>query len=186
MPVPFKEEVIFTEQPASGYVRFRHKTERLCYARIPGVNSGRQTTSHATLRILDYVGSATARISCVSIDEPYRPHPYQIVGLNCKDGIMLRKFQPDMTLPLSDMVIRKLYVNEFSQALVLREMEDVDPFNTGFAHKYQPRTIDVRGVRLGVQVYLEDDEGYCVRPIASIVSEPIRDRNFMFDPPRIC
>lgn len=184
MPVPFKEEVRIIEQPGSGFVRFRYRDDSIFFTRIPGASSTHTIRTHPKIRLVDYVGPAIARISCVSMEAPHRPHPFEIIGSNCVNGVFFGKFRSDMTLVLSDIGIRKLHVREFAYSLTRREVDQVDPFNTGFGHKNHPRSIDVRGVRLAIQVFLQNSEGQCVKTMEPIVTEPIRDRTYMIEPPQ--
>lgn len=52
---------------------------------------------HAPLppQILNYCGKGKVRVYLVTKNEPYRPHPHDLVGKDCKDGFYEAEFGPD-------------------------------------------------------------------------------------------
>ena len=46
-------------------------------------------------QILNYCGKGRVRVSLVTKNEPYRPHPHDLVGKDCKDGSYEVEFGPD-------------------------------------------------------------------------------------------
>lgn len=47
------------------------------------------------LQILNYCGKGKVRVYLVTKNEPYRPHPHDLVGKDCKDGFYEAEFGPD-------------------------------------------------------------------------------------------
>lgn len=46
-------------------------------------------------QILNYCGKGKVRVYLVTKNEPYRPHPHDLVGKDCKDGFYEAEFGPD-------------------------------------------------------------------------------------------
>lgn len=43
------------------------------------------------LQIHNYTGTAVIVVSCVTKDQPYEPHPHNLVGRDCKRGVCTLK-----------------------------------------------------------------------------------------------
>lgn len=50
---------------------------------------------HLPPQILNYCGKGKVRVYLVTKNEPYRPHPHDLVGKDCKDGFYEAEFGPD-------------------------------------------------------------------------------------------
>lgn len=48
-----------------------------------------------TPQILNCCGKGKVRVYLVTKNEPYRPHPHDLVGKDCKDGFYEAEFGPD-------------------------------------------------------------------------------------------
>lgn len=46
-------------------------------------------------QILNTCGRGKVRVSLVTKNEPYRPHPHDLVGKDCKDGYYEAEFGPE-------------------------------------------------------------------------------------------
>lgn len=44
------------------------------------------------LKILNYIGKIKIRITLVTKNEPYRPHPHRLVGKDCENGYYEAEF----------------------------------------------------------------------------------------------
>jgi c-Rel proto-oncogene protein len=123
-------------------------------------------------------------VSCVTKDEPYRPHPHNLVGREgCKKGVCTMEISPDtMCVTFSNLGIQCVKKKDIENALRVREEIKVDPFMTGFSHRNQPTSIDLNAVRLCFQVFLEGERrGKFTVPLTPVVSEPIYDKKAMSD-----
>ncbi|XP_017489788.1 PREDICTED: proto-oncogene c-Rel-like, partial [Rhagoletis zephyria] len=70
---------------------------------------------------------------------------------------------------------------DIEAALKAREDIRVDPFKTGFAHRFQPGAINLNAVRLCFQVFIEGEKGRFTVPLKPVVSEPIYDKKSKLD-----
>lgn len=69
--VQMEPYVIIEEQPASNGVRFRYESEGR-FAPIPGVNSTAEHPTYPKLKVMNYKGSFTVKVSCVTDDKPHK------------------------------------------------------------------------------------------------------------------
>ncbi|XP_043274771.1 embryonic polarity protein dorsal-like isoform X2 [Venturia canescens] len=178
---PFVEII---EQPASKALRFRYECEGRSAGSIPGINSTVENKTFPSIRIVGYKGRAVVVVSCVTKDQPYRPHPHNLVGKEgCKKGVCTVEVATEnMTVTFANLGIQCVKKKDIEDALRVREEMRVDPFRTGFEHKKQPTSIDLNAVRLCFQVFLEGTEkGKFNVPLPSVVSDPIYDKKAMSD-----
>lgn len=177
-------QVVITEQPAWKALRFRYECEGRSAGSIPGINSTPENKTFPTIEIVGYKGRAVVVVSCVTKDQPYRPHPHNLVGKEgCKKGVCTLEINSEtMRAVFSNLGIQCVKKKDIEAALVAREDIRVDPFKTGFAHKNQPSSIDLNAVRLCFQVFLESDvKGRFTVPLQPVVSDPIFDKKAMSD-----
>ncbi|CAH1403256.1 unnamed protein product [Nezara viridula] len=163
--------VRIVEQPASKALRFRYECEGRSAGSLPGV--------HSTPEIVGYQGRAVVVVSCVTKDEPYRPHPHNLVGKEgCKKGVCTVEVGGEtMTATFANLGIQCVKKKDIEEALKVREEMRVDPFKTGFAHKTQASGIDLNSVRLCFQAFLEGPQrGKFTRALPPVVSDPIYDK----------
>lgn len=72
-------------------------------------------------------------VSCVTKDAPYRAHPHNLVGRECKDGICsIYVDKETMTATFSNLGIQCVKKKDIEAALRLREQKKVDPFKRKF------------------------------------------------------
>uniref|UniRef100_A0A0A1WQQ3 Embryonic polarity protein dorsal n=1 Tax=Zeugodacus cucurbitae TaxID=28588 RepID=A0A0A1WQQ3_ZEUCU len=178
-----KAYVKIVEQPASKALRFRYECEGRSAGSIPGVNSTPEMKTFPTIEIVGYKGRAVVVVSCVTKDAPYRPHPHNLVGKEgCKKGVCTLEINSDtMRAVFSNLGIQCVKKKDIESALKAREDIRVDPFKTGFSHRFQPTSIDLNSVRLCFQVFLKGDMGRFTVPLPPVVSEPIYDKKAMSD-----
>nr|XP_015835035.1 PREDICTED: embryonic polarity protein dorsal isoform X2 [Tribolium castaneum] len=171
------------EQPQKS-LRFRYQCEKRT-GNIPGASSTSTLKTVCAIQIVGYQGRAAVVVSCVTKDEPHKPHPHKLVGEHCKKGVYT--FEAEITPNNPDIVFRKLGVqcvkrNELKESLNVREEKNIDPFKTGFSHKDHLNCIDLNVVRLCFQVFLIDENGRFTSGLAPVVSEPIYNRKTFPDP----
>ncbi|XP_076227278.1 dorsal isoform X3 [Nomia melanderi] len=172
------------EQPASKALRFRYECEGRSAGSIPGVNSTPENKTFPSIRIVGYKGRAVVIVSCVTKDQPHRPHPHNLVGKEaCKRGVCTVEVSSEnMTVTFANLGIQCVKKKDIEEALRIREEIRVDPFRTGFEHKRQPTSIDLNAVRLCFQVFLEGSQkGKFNLPLPPVVSDPIFDKKAMSD-----
>ncbi|KZC09125.1 Embryonic polarity protein dorsal [Dufourea novaeangliae] len=172
------------EQPASKALRFRYECEGRSAGSIPGVNSTPENKTFPSIRIMGYKGRAVVVVSCVTKDQPHRPHPHNLVGKEaCKRGVCTVEVSSEnMTVTFANLGIQCVKKKDIEEALRVREEIRVDPFRTGFEHKRQPTSIDLNAVRLCFQVFLEGSQkGKFNLPLPPVVSDPIFDKKAMSD-----
>ncbi|XP_016963136.1 embryonic polarity protein dorsal isoform X1 [Drosophila biarmipes] len=179
-----KPYVKITEQPAGKALRFRYECEGRSAGSIPGVNSTPENKTYPTIEIVGYKGRAVVVVSCVTKDTPYRPHPHNLVGKEgCKKGVCTLEINSEtMRAVFSNLGIQCVKKKDIEAALKAREEIRVDPFKTGFSHRFQPSSIDLNSVRLCFQVFMESEQkGRFTSPLPPVVSEPIFDKKAMSD-----
>ncbi|XP_017854500.2 embryonic polarity protein dorsal isoform X1 [Drosophila busckii] len=179
-----KPYVKITEQPAGKALRFRYECEGRSAGSIPGVNSTPENKTYPTIEIVGYKGRAVVVVSCVTKDTPYRPHPHNLVGKEgCKKGVCTLEISSEtMRAVFSNLGIQCVKKKDIEAALKAREEIRVDPFKTGFSHRFQPSSIDLNSVRLCFQVFMESEQkGRFTSPLPPVVSEPIFDKKAMSD-----
>ncbi|KOC69050.1 Embryonic polarity protein dorsal [Habropoda laboriosa] len=179
--LPYVEIV---EQPASKALRFRYECEGRSAGSIPGVNSTPENKTFPSIRVGRYKGRAVVVVSCVTKDQPHRPHPHNLVGKEaCKKGVCtIEVSSENMTVTFANLGIQCVKKKDIEDALRIREDIRVDPFRTGFEHKRQPTSIDLNAVRLCFQVFLDGSQkGKFNVALPPVVSDPIFDKKAMSD-----
>ncbi|KAK9883828.1 hypothetical protein WA026_002025 [Henosepilachna vigintioctopunctata] len=172
------------EEPAPKALRFRYECEGRSAGSIPGASSTPENKTFPTIQVVGYQGRAVVVVSCVTKDEPYRPHPHNLVGRDgCKRGVCTLEIPTEtMMIQFCNLGIQCVKKKDIEAALRTREEIRVDPFRTGFGHKNQPTSIDLNSVRLCFQVFLEGDKrGKFTIPLQPKVSQPIYDKKAMSD-----
>ena len=176
--LPYVEVV---EEPLSTSLRFRYECERRSAGCIIGVNSTPLMKTYPTIKIHGYQGAAAVIISCVTLDDPPKPHPHSIVGReSCRNGICSMKVHvKDGLVSFSNLGIQCVKKKQVKEALKLRKHEQVDPFKTGFSHMEKIDTIDFNAVRLCFQVFILGPEKKFNVPLKPVVTGPIYDKKSM-------
>ncbi|XP_044254218.1 embryonic polarity protein dorsal-like isoform X2 [Tribolium madens] len=171
------------EQPQKS-LRFRYQCEKRT-GTIPGASSTSTIRTLCAIQIVGYQGRIAVVVSCVTKEEPYKPHPHKLVGEHCKRGVC--SFEAEVTPNNPDITFRKLGVqcvkkNELKESLSVREESNIDPFSTGFLHKDHLNCIDLNVVRLCFQVFLIDENRRFTPVSPPVVSDPIYNRKTFPDP----
>lgn len=47
------------------------------------------------MQIINFFGKVKIRITLVTKNEPYKPHPHDLVGKDCRDGYYEAEFGPE-------------------------------------------------------------------------------------------
>jgi len=87
---------------------------------------------------MDYDGPAVVIVSCVTSKEPYMPHPYNLVGKCCDQGICtiytkdVRNREKNVVV-FSNMNIECITRKEIEKSLDMREKLRVDPFRSAWS-----------------------------------------------------
>ncbi|XP_011207860.1 dorsal-related immunity factor Dif isoform X5 [Bactrocera dorsalis] len=164
------------EQPSRKPMRFRYNSEGRTAGNIPGENSFQETKTFPTVEVVGYEGKARILVSCVTKDKPFRQHPHQLVGQDCKHGYCIRYVGPDTPLrvELSNIGIRCVKKKEISESLEMRKSRKIDPFKTGFDHISDPNSIELNSLRLCFQGFIKVGNGW--KALSPVVSEPLYDR----------
>ncbi|XP_054165343.1 embryonic polarity protein dorsal-like [Oppia nitens] len=175
--------VRIVEQPAKCALRFRYECEGRSAGSIPGSAATADNKTYPSIQVCNYRGgAAVVVVSCVTKEQPYRPHPHNLVGKEgCKKGVCTMVINnQDMICSFTSLGIQCVKRKDIEDSLKLRESIKVDPFRTGFAHKSQSSSIDLNVVRLCFQVFIEGPERdkFTVQ-LPPIVSDFIYDKKAM-------
>lgn len=116
-----------TEQPASGSIRFRYETEQRKSCWLRGATREKHTVP--AIKIEGYKGAAFVVVSCVTVQEPHRPHPYSLVGEDCVDGVCCKKINDcSQEIFFRKITVQCVKKTEVESALRKRESRNIDPF----------------------------------------------------------
>ncbi|XP_052276378.1 putative transcription factor p65 homolog isoform X2 [Dreissena polymorpha] len=171
--------VEIVEQPKARGLRFRYECEGRSAGSIPGESSTPERKTFPAIKIHNYSGPAVIVVSCVTKDEPYKPHPHNLVGKDCKKGVCTLRIRDTATVTFPHLGIQCAKKKDVEGNLKLRQEINVDPFQTGFKHKGQ--NIDLNVVRLCFQVFLPDEQGKITRIVKPVVSQAIHDKKALND-----
>lgn len=129
MCTPHRPYIRIIEQPQKS-LRFRYQCEKRT-GTIPGASSTSTNRTVCAIQIVGYTGRIVVVVSCVTKDEPYKPHPHKLVGEHCKRGVYT--CEAEITPGNPNVNFRKLGVqcikkNELRASLNVREEYNIDPF----------------------------------------------------------
>uniref|UniRef100_A0A8C6VKN9 RHD domain-containing protein n=1 Tax=Naja naja TaxID=35670 RepID=A0A8C6VKN9_NAJNA len=156
------------EQPRQRGMRFRYKCEGRSAGSIPGEHSTDINRTFPSIQILNYFGKVKIRITLVTKNEPYRPHPHQLVGKDCENGYYEAEFGPERrVLSFQNLGIQCVKKRELKESIISRIAKKINPFNV--------EEYDLNVVRLCFQAFLSDEHGNCTQPISPVISNPIYD-----------
>ncbi|KAK2145183.1 hypothetical protein LSH36_697g03129 [Paralvinella palmiformis] len=169
-----------TEQPKSKGIRFRYKCEGRSAGSIPGENSTVEHKTFPSVKINNFKDQAAiVVVSCVTKDEPYRPHPHTLVGKECRKGVCTIKLKRSNVATFPNLGIQCVTKKEIKDSLHEREQIRVDPYSTGYDTEVSKLQLNI--VRLCFQAFLPDDEGKYTRIVNPVVSNPIYDKKAVND-----
>ncbi|XP_035813702.1 transcription factor p65 isoform X1 [Amphiprion ocellaris] len=167
---PFIEII---EQPKQRGMRFRYKCEGRSAGSIPGEKSNDTTKTHPAIKVHNYNGPLRVRISLVTKNAPYKPHPHELVGKDCRHGyyeadLLERRIHSFQNLGIQ--CVKKKDVNE---AITCRLQTNNNPFNIP-EPKVWEEEFDLNSVRLCFQASITLPTGELF-PLEPVVSQPIYD-----------
>lgn len=80
---------------------------------------------------MNYVGKAAIVVSCVTKNEPYKAHPHNLVGKDCRRGVCtVEVCSDDMSVSFPNLGIQCVKKKDIEEALREREEIRVDPFRS--------------------------------------------------------
>ncbi|MGH0185403.1 UNVERIFIED_CONTAM: hypothetical protein FKN15_017708 [Acipenser sinensis] len=161
------------EQPKQRGMRFRYKCEGRSAGSIPGEKSSDTTKTHPAIKIHHYSGPVRVRISLVTKTPPYKPHPHELVGKDCKEGYYEADLQDRRIHSFQNLGIQCVKKKDVSEALNSRIRSQNNPFNIP-EDEMRNEDYDLNAVRLCFQVYITLPNGELHR-LAPVVSQPIYD-----------
>ncbi|KAJ7987441.1 hypothetical protein DPEC_G00326510 [Dallia pectoralis] len=174
-PMPEPSVNIF-EQPKQRGMRFRYRCEGRSAGSIPGEKSSENNRSYPTIQIIDHCGKGKVRVTLVTKNEPYKPHPHDLVGKDCKDGFYEAEFGPERrVIAFQNLGIQCVRRREVKDAILQRMTRGINPFNVSRELLLQTEEYDLNVVRLCIQVSLQDDSGNYTRNLNPVVTNPIYD-----------
>lgn len=166
---PFVE---ILEQPRQRGMRFRYKCEGRSAGSIPGEHSTDSTRTHPTIRVNNYRGPGRVRVSLVTKDPPFRPHPHELVGKDCRDGFYEAELSPERSIhSFQNLGIQCVKKRELEAAVAERIRTNNNPFNV--PAEQRGGEYDLAAVRLCFQVWVRGPGG--LQPLPPVLSQPIYD-----------
>ncbi|XP_036402637.1 proto-oncogene c-Rel [Megalops cyprinoides] len=175
-PLVNEPSVRIFEEPKQRGMRFRYKCEGRSAGSIPGEKSSDNNRTYPSIQILNFFGKGKVRVSLVTKNEPYRPHPHDLVGKDCKDGYYEAEFGPERrVIAFQNLGIQCVRRREVKEAIIHRMNRHINPFNVPRDQLLQAEEYDLNVVRLCFQVFLQDETGQYCKALNPIVSNPIYD-----------
>ncbi|KAM5227874.1 proto-oncogene c-Rel [Ctenodactylus gundi] len=164
------------EQPRQRGMRFRYKCEGRSAGSIPGEHSTENNRTYPSIQIMNYYGKGKVRITLVTKNDPYKPHPHDLVGKDCRDGYYEAEFgQERRPLFFQNLGIRCVKKKEVKEAITSRISTGINPFNVPEQQLLDIEDCDLNVVRLCFQVFLPDAHGNLTTALPPVVSNPIYD-----------
>ncbi|XP_060614181.2 transcription factor p65 [Anolis sagrei] len=168
---PFVE---IMEQPKQRGMRFRYQCEGRLAGSIPGERSTETTKTHPTIKIHNYVGPGKVRISLVTKETPYRPHPHDLVGKDCKEGYYEAELSPERSIhSFQNLGIQCVRKRDLDKAVAKRIETNNNPFNA--SSEELKGDYDLNAVRLCFQVWIRDTGSGHLVQLPLVISQPIYD-----------
>ncbi|KAL4648175.1 transcription factor p65 isoform X3 [Arapaima gigas] len=161
------------EQPKARGMRFRYKCEGRSAGSIPGEKSNDTTKTHPAIKVHNYNGPIRVRISLVTKNAPYKPHPHELVGKDCKHGYYEADLQERRIHSFQNLGIQCVKKKDVAEAIACRLQTLNNPFNIAEADIWSEE-YDLNTVRLCFQasILLQNGDRYALEPV---VSQPIYD-----------
>nr|WLF82658.1 p65 [Tor putitora] len=161
------------EQPKARGMRFRYKCEGRSAGSIPGEKSNDTTKTHPAIKVHNYSGPLRVRISLVTKNQPYKPHPHELVGKDCKHGYYEADLQERRIHSFQNLGIQCVKKKDVGDAVSCRLQTQNNPFNIP-EPKIWEEEYDLNAVRLCFQVSITLPSGD-LYPLEPVVSQPIYD-----------
>ncbi|KAM5165311.1 proto-oncogene c-Rel [Mantella aurantiaca] len=166
------------EQPRQRGMRFRYKCEGRSAGSILGERSTENNRSYPAIQLqnLSYNVKGKVRVTLVTKNEPFRPHPHDLVGKDCRDGYYETEFGSDRrVLCFQNLGIQCVRRKEVREAIHARKLRNINPFGVREEQLLTIEDYDLNVVRLCFQVFLADEQGNYTRALKPVVSNPIYD-----------
>ncbi|XP_054584457.1 proto-oncogene c-Rel isoform X2 [Eptesicus fuscus] len=164
------------EQPRQRGMRFRYKCEGRSAGSIPGEHSTDNNRTYPSIQIMNCYGKGKVRITLVTKNDPFKPHPHDLVGKDCRDGYYEAEFgQERRPLFFQNLGIRCVKKKEVKEAIISRIRAGINPFNVPEPQLLDTEDCDLNVVRLCFQVFLYDEHGNLTTTLPPVVSNPIYD-----------
>ncbi|XP_066574906.1 putative transcription factor p65 homolog isoform X2 [Amia ocellicauda] len=161
------------EQPKQRGMRFRYKCEGRSAGSIPGEKSNDSTKTHPAIKIHNYSGPVRVRISLVTRNVPYKPHPHELVGKDCKHGYYEADLQDRRVHSFQNLGIQCVKKKDVAEAVAYRLQTQNNPFNIPEADVWGEE-YDLNAVCLCFQTSIHLPTGELL-PLEPVVSQPIYD-----------
>ncbi|XP_038665069.1 proto-oncogene c-Rel isoform X2 [Scyliorhinus canicula] len=176
LPLQGEPYVEIVEQPKQRGMRFRYKCEGRSAGSIPGEHSTDNNRTYPSIQVVNYFGRGRVLVTLVTKVEPFKPHPHDLVGKDCRDGFYEADFGPDRRiLSFQNLGIQCVKKKEVKGAILLRIQRSLNPFAVPQEQLLQVEDYDLNVVRLCFQVFLPDEHGSFSRALPPVVSNPIYD-----------
>ncbi|XP_061565499.1 LOW QUALITY PROTEIN: transcription factor p65 [Cololabis saira] len=161
------------EQPKARGMRFRYKCEGRSAGSISGEKSNDTTKTYPAIKVHNYSGPMRVRISLVTKNPPYKPHPHELVGKDCKHGYYEADLQERRIHSFQNLGIQCVKKKDVNEAITCRLQTNNNPFNIP-EPKVWEEEFDLNSVRLCFQASITLPAGD-VFPLEPVVSQPIYD-----------
>ncbi|XP_037531081.1 transcription factor p65 [Nematolebias whitei] len=161
------------EQPKQRGMRFRYKCEGRSAGSIPGEKSNDTTKTYPAIKVHNYSGPLRVRISLVTKNPPYKPHPHELVGKDCKHGYYEADLQERRIHSFQNLGIQCVKKKDVNEAITCRLQTSNNPFNIP-EPKVWEEEFDLNSVRLCFQASITLPAGELF-PLEPLVSQPIFD-----------
>nr|XP_046235823.1 transcription factor p65 isoform X2 [Scatophagus argus] len=172
-PVQNSPYIEIIEQPKQRGMRFRYKCEGRSAGSIPGEKSNDTTKTHPAIKVHNYSGPLRVRISLVTKNAPYKPHPHELVGKDCKHGYYEADLQERRIHSFQNLGIQCVKKKDVTEAITCRLQTNNNPFNIPEAKVWEEE-FDLNSVRLCFQASITLPTGELC-PLNPVVSQPIYD-----------
>ncbi|KAI1902639.1 hypothetical protein AGOR_G00018020 [Albula goreensis] len=172
-PVTGNPYVEIIEQPKPRGMRFRYKCEGRSAGSILGEKSNDTTKTHPSIKIHNYSGPVRVRISLVTKTMPYKPHPHELVGKDCKHGYYEADLQERRIHSFQNLGVQCVKKKDVSEAISCRLQTFNNPFSIPEADVWAEE-YDLNAVRLCFQASITMASGELYR-LEPVVSQPIYD-----------
>ncbi|KAM4565231.1 transcription factor p65 isoform 2-T2 [Fundulus diaphanus] len=170
---PTSPYIEIIEQPKQRGMRFRYKCEGRSAGSIPGEKSNDTTKTYPAIKVHNFNGPLRVRISLVTKSPPYKPHPHELVGKDCKHGYYEADLQERRIHSFQNLGIQCVKKKDVNEAITCRLQTNNNPFNIP-EPKVWEEEFDLNSVRLCFQasITLPTGDLFSLEPV---VSQPIFD-----------
>ncbi|KAF7252806.1 Proto-oncogene c-Rel [Varanus komodoensis] len=141
-----------------------------------GINAKAGQLAASQENIVNYFEKVKIRITLVTKNEPYRPHPHRLVGKDCENGYHEAEFGPERRiLTFQNLGIQCVKKRELKESIISRIGKKINPFGVPEEQLLAIEEYDLNVVRLCFQAFICDEHGNCTIPLHPVVSNPIYD-----------